>query len=79
MKEQILALLEDVLPQIDFTGDALVDSGALDSLSLVTVIGELSMEYGINVPYEEIKPENFNSLDAIVALAERLAGGQKGH
>ena len=75
MKGQILALLEDALPQIDFTGDALVDSGVLDSLSLVTAIGELSMEYGITVPYEEITPENFNSLDAIVALAKRLAGG----
>ena len=76
MKEKILALLEDVLPQIDFSRDALVDSGALDSLSLITAIGELSMEYGITVPYEEITPENFNSLDAIVRLVERLTGGQ---
>lgn len=78
MKEKILALLEDVLPQIDFTGDALVDSGILDSLSLVTAIGELSMEFGITVPYEEITPGNFNSLDAIVRLVERLAGRSRG-
>lgn len=77
MKEKILALLEDVLPQIDFTGDALVTGGKLDSLSLVTAIGELSMEFGVNVPYEEITPENFNSLDAIVRLMERLTGGQR--
>lgn len=78
MKEKILALLEDALPRIDFTGDALVDSGAMDSLSLVTAIGELSVEFGITVPYEEITPENFNSLDAIVRLVERLTGGQGG-
>lgn len=72
-----MALLKDVLPQIDFTGDALVDSGALDSLSLVTAIGELSMEFDITVPYEEITPANFNSLDAIVGLVERLANGQR--
>ena len=78
MKEKVLALLEGVLPQIDFTGDALVDSGTLDSLSLVTAIGELSVEYGVTVPYEEITPENFNSLDAIVGLVERLTGGQRG-
>lgn len=78
MKEKVLAVLEDVLPQIDFTGDALVDSGILDSLSLVTAIGELSMEFGINVPYEEITPDNFNSLDTIVRLVERLGGGQRG-
>ena len=76
MREKVLALLEGVLPQIDFTGDALVDSGILDSLSLVTAIGELSMEFGVTVPYEEITPCNFNSLDAIVRLVERLTGGQ---
>ena len=73
-----MALLEDVLPRIDFTGDALVDSGALDSLSLVMAIGELSMEFSVTVPYEEITPENFNSLDAIVRLVERLTGEQRG-
>ena len=78
MKERILTLLEDALPQIDFTGNALVDSGAMDSLSLVTAIGELSVEFGITIPYEEISPGNFNSLDAIVRLVERLTGGQGG-
>lgn len=78
MKERILDLLEDALPQIDFKGDTLVDSGVMDSLSLVTAIGELSVEFDITIPYEEITPENFNSLDAIVRLVERLTGGQRG-
>lgn len=73
MKQEILALLQDVLPQIDFTSsEALVDEEILDSLALVTVIGELSIEYDINIPYDEIVPENFNSLDAIANLVERL-------
>lgn len=73
MKQEILALLQEILPQIDFTSsDSLVDDGILDSLSITTVIGELSMEYGITIPYDEIVPENFNSLDAIEKLVERL-------
>ena len=73
MKQEILTLLQEILPQIDFTSSgALVDDGILDSLSITTVIGELSIEYGITIPYNEIVPENFNSLDAIAKLVERL-------
>ena len=73
MKQDILALLQEILPQIDFTSsEALVDEGILDSVSVVEVVSELSVEYDITVPYNEIVPENFNSLDAIVKLVERL-------
>ena len=58
---------------MDFTAsDELVDDGILDSLTIVSLIGTLSMEYGIDIPYEEIVPENFNSIDAMAAMVERL-------
>jgi acyl carrier protein len=67
MKEEILEILEGALPQIDFaTSDALVDDGILDSLSIVTLVSELSMEYDIIFDLNELTPENLNSLDAIV-------------
>ena len=73
MKERILALVKEVLPQIDFeASNALVDDGILDSLAIVTLVSELSMEFDVNIPYEEIMPDNFNSIDAICALVERL-------
>ena len=52
--------------------DELVDDGILDSLTIVSLIGTLSMEYGIDIPYEEIVPENFNSIDAMAAMIQRL-------
>ena len=73
MKEQILRLLEQELPEIDFNAsDALVDDGILDSLSITTIIATLTMEFGIEVPYEEVSEENFNSIDGLVAMVERL-------
>ena len=73
MKERVLALVKEVLPQIDFeASNALVDDGILDSLAIVTLVSELSMEFDISIPYEEIEPNNFNSLDAICSLVERL-------
>lgn len=73
MKEKILKLLTEEFVDVDFTAsEALVDDGILDSLILVELISTLSMEYGIVIPYEEIIPENFNSIDAITAMVERL-------
>ncbi len=73
MEEQILALLKEELPEIDFeSSDALVDDGILDSLSLTTIIGLLSMEFDIEIPYEEIIEENFNSVSGMAKMVERL-------
>ena len=73
MKEQILALVEEVLPQIDFTAsDKLVDDWLLDSLSIVTLVSELSMEFGVTFDMNELTPENLNSIDAIVETVQKL-------
>ncbi|MCI9344894.1 MAG: acyl carrier protein [Lachnospiraceae bacterium] len=73
MREELLQLLSSENPEIDFAAsDELVDDGILDSLTIVSLIGTLSMEYGIDIPYEEIVPENFNSIDAMAAMIQRL-------
>lgn len=72
MKEELLKLLEEEYTDVDFHAGSLVDDGILDSMTLVGMIATISMEYGIQIPYEEIVAENFNSLDAIAALVERL-------
>ena len=75
MKEKVLALLKDEFPGIDFeSSDALVDDGILDSLSITGIIAVLSMEFGIMIPYEEIVEDNFNSVDALADMVERLQG-----
>ena len=66
-------MLSEEYPEIDFTAsDALVDDGILDSLTISGIIAALSMEFGITIPYEEIVEENFNSVDAMAAMIERL-------
>lgn len=73
MREELLQLLSVENPEVDFTAsDELVDDGILDSLTIVSVIGTITMEYGITIPYEEIIPENFNSVDAMADMIRRL-------
>ncbi len=72
MKQKILYVLSENYPEIDFeSSDELVDDGTLDSLTVVGIISALSAEFDVELPYEEITPENFNSIDAITALFEK--------
>lgn len=72
MREKVKSILEENYPEIDFEGsEELVDDGILDSLTIVGIISALSMEFGITLPYEDIIPENFNSIDAMAKLIEK--------
>ena len=73
MEEDILELLSAEFPEVDFTAsDELVDDGLLDSLTITGIIATLSMEYDIEIPYEEIIEENFNSIAGLSIMLERL-------
>ena len=73
MYNKVLALLQEEYPEVDFTSsDELVDEGILDSLTLTGIIAALSMEFDIEIPYDEIIEENFNSVEAMAEMDERL-------
>ena len=73
MYNKVLALLQEEYPEVDFTSsDELVDEGILDSLTLTGIIAALSMEFDIEIPYDEIVEENFNSVEAMAEMVERL-------
>ena len=73
MEEQVLRVLQEEYPEIDFTtSDTMVDDGILDSITITGIIATLSLEFGIQIPYEEIKEENFNSVSAMAGLVSRL-------
>lgn len=73
MEQKILALLQEEYPDIDFeSSDALVDDGILDSLTITGIIAALTMEFGINIPYEEIIEDNFNSIAGLARMVEKL-------
>lgn len=72
IQEELVVFLEDILPGIDFaSSDTLVDDGIIDSLAITTIISEISMEYDINIPFEELSSKNFNSIKLISELIGR--------
>ena len=73
MREKILGMLKDVRPDVDFeTETGLISGEVLESLELLTVITMLQDELEIEIDGQEISVENFDSLDAMVRMAERL-------
>jgi len=75
MKKQILEVLNLAAPGVDFIhNSALIDDGILQSINIISIVSELSVEFDVNFSFEDLTPENFNSLDRIVALVEKKLG-----
>lgn len=73
MKETILEILRDIIEDDGLeTCTTLVDDGFMSSLDIIQLIGALNDEFDISIPAVEIVPSNFNSVDALTAMVERL-------
>ena len=71
--EQIIEILEDIQPEADYeTCQTLIDDHILTSLDVLSLVAELEDEFDVTIPTVEIIPSNFNSVDAIAAMVERL-------
>lgn len=75
IKEQVMNILKEIKPTKDLTTVTdIIEGGYLDSFELMSLIAQLGDDFGIEIDVDEIMPENFNSVDAIAAMVERLKG-----
>lgn len=73
--EKLLEILEDIQPEVDFENcDTLIDGGFLDSFAILSIVGEIEEEFGVSITPAEIIPENFNSMQALWNMIQRLQG-----
>lgn len=71
--DELLKILTGLHPDVDFkTGTTLIDDGILDSFDIISLIAEIDQEFDVQIPAEEIVPENFNSAQALFELITRL-------
>ena len=71
--DKLLELLKGIRPDVDFeTETALIDDGILDSFDVVSIISELDDEFGVKFRIAELDPDNFNSLQSIRSLVQKL-------
>lgn len=71
--EKILEILTSIRGDVDFANETkLIDDGILDSFDIVSIVGELCDAYDITITADDLEPENFNSVAAMLALVEKL-------
>ncbi|MFR8171041.1 MAG: phosphopantetheine-binding protein [Marvinbryantia sp.] len=71
--EQLMEILKELRPDVDFvTEKALIDNAILDSFDIVSLIGELNDAFGVEIEFEDMEPENFNSAEDMYKLIQRL-------
>lgn len=75
IKEKILEILKEIHPDVeDFESiKELVHGGTLNSLDIVMLVGELSDAFNIEIPPSEIVYENFDTVDGLVKMVEKLS------
>lgn len=73
MKDQLLKILNELRPDVDFESEtALVTDGILDSFDIVSLVAELNGEFDVTIGVDDLEPENFDTVDAMLQLLNDL-------
>lgn len=71
--DKLIEILNSLKPGVNFVSQTkIVDDGILDSMTIARLIGMLEDEYDIEFEVTDLVPENFNSVDAMMKMVERL-------
>lgn len=73
MRETLMGILTELRPDVDFEQEKeLISGGILESFDIVSLVAELTDEFDITIRPKDLVPENFNSVDALLAMIEEL-------
>lgn len=71
--EKLLEILATIKPGVDFTTTKnIVNDGILESMEIARLVGEISDEFDVDIEVTDLIPENFNSVEAMMKMIERL-------
>lgn len=73
MRDTLMEILTQLRPDVDFEKETkLITDGILESFDIVSLVSELTDEFDITIRPKDLVPENFNNVDAMLALIEKL-------
>lgn len=75
-KKKVLEILAELRPEFDFENSSdFIEDGLLDSFDIASLISIIEERYSVKIDGLDVVPENFLSVDAIIALIKK-SGGQ---
>lgn len=72
MHEEVKEILEEICPAFDVEDEDMNIAEDLDSMDLIAFIAELEDKFDIEITMEEKTEENFENIDTLVDMIERL-------
>ena len=71
--EELIEILNDIDDSIDYENETdLIGHGVLDSITMVTLVLQLSDEFDVDITPVDITPENFKTVQTIYDMIKRL-------
>ena len=71
--EELLKILNDVKPGGDYENETdLIGHGVLDSITMVTLVLQLSDEFDVDISHVDITPEKIKTVQTIYDMIQRL-------
>jgi len=72
--DELLSILKGICPKVDFVNEKkMIDDGILDSFDIISIVNELNEHYDIEIDVDDLEPENFNTVEAMLELIEKLS------
>ncbi len=72
--EEIIEILEDLKPGVDFKSQQhLIDDHIIESMMMLQLVSALNDEFDVEITPKDLVPENFQTVDAIYALVQKLS------
>ena len=73
--DKLIEILSEICPNVDFRKEkALVDDGLIDSFEIVSIVAEIMDHFEVELDLDDLMPENFNSVEAMMQLIEERRG-----
>ena len=71
--DKILEILKGIRPDVDFVNEKkLIDGNVLDSIDIISIVGEFNEAFDIEIDVEDLEPDNFNTIEAMQELITKL-------
>lgn len=72
MREELIEILAMICPTLDFEDEEINIIETMDSMEIASLVEELESKYGIEITEDEKTEENFENLETLIEMIERM-------